>query len=383
MLEINDFQDVDPETIEKLAEFPIKNSENMNYNEFFHQHLVKNSPCLIKNLMKNWKAMTDFVLNNEPNIDFFATTLDSTLEVPVANCSAKYFNSQEKCSMTLQEYADYWKSERSELLYLKDWHFTKDHAGGQDFYQVPDYFKSDWLNEYWQDKNDDYKFVYLGPQGSWTPFHTDVFGSYSWSANVSGYKKWIFFQPNTQPQNVYDISTLLPQQSEDFDMKLKSHQDLEYFEVVQGPGEVIFVPSGWYHQVLNMTDTLSINHNWFNATNIQYIWNQLRCELQRVQKEISDCYEVNDEEWKSLCQKVLLASHGMNYTTFIDLLQVIMMNRVKSQSQKNDCLGPNHLHYDLSMVQKVLENVIDVTDDLLHSDMEKIKILLNKPLDGP
>ena len=348
----------------------------MSYNEFFHQHMVKNLPCLIKNLMKNWKAMTDFVINNEPNIDFFAT-LDTTKEVPVANCSAKYFNSQEKCSMTLQEYLGYWMSDRSELLYLKDWHFTKDHPGGQDFYQVPDYFKSDWLNEYWQDKNDDYKFVYLGPQGSWTPFHTDVFGSYSWSANVSGYKKWIFFQPDTQPQNVYDISKVIPK-SEDSDMKLKSHGDLEYFEVVQGPGEVIFVPSGWYHQVLNMTDTLSINHNWFNATNIQYIWNQLRCELQNVKKEISDCFEVNDEEWKTTCQKVLLASHGMNYSTFIDLLQVILTNRVKSQTN----LGPNHLKYDLSKVINVLENVTNVTDDLLHSDMEKIKVLLNKTWDG-
>ena len=374
MLEIND--DPDPQNIEKVLEFPVKNSENMSYNEFFHQHMVKNLPCLIKNLMTNWKAMTDFVLDNEPNIDFFAT-LDTTKEVPVANCSAKYFNSQEKCSMTLQEYLDYWMSDRSELLYLKDWHFTEDHPGGQDFYQVPDYFKSDWLNEYWQDKNDDYKFVYLGPKGSWTPFHTDVFGSYSWSANVSGYKKWIFFQPNTQPQNVYDIFRVIPK-SEDFDMKLKSHGDLEYFEVVQGPGEVIFVPSGWYHQVLNMTDTLSINHNWFNATNIQYIWNQLRCELQNVKKEISDCFEVNDEEWKTTCQKVLLASHGMNYSTFIDLLQVILTNRVKSQTN----LGPNHLKYDLSKVINVLENVTNVTDDLLHSDMEKIKVLLNKTWDG-
>ena len=374
MLEIND--DPNPENIEKVLEFPVKNSENMSYNEFFHQHMLKNSPCLIKNLMTNWKAMTDFVINNEPNIDFFAT-LDTAKEVPVANCSAKYFNSQEKFSMTLQEYLDYWMSDRSELLYLKDWHFTKDHPGGQDFYQVPDYFKSDWLNEYWQDKNDDYKFVYLGPQGSWTPFHTDVFGSYSWSANVSGYKKWIFFQPDTQPQNVYDISKVIPK-SEDFDMKLKSHGDLEYFEVVQGPGEVIFVPSGWYHQVLNMTDTLSINHNWFNATNIQYIWNQLRCELQNVKKEISDCFEVNDEEWKTTCQKVLLASHGMNYSTFIDLLQVILTNRVKSQTN----LGPNHLKYDLSKVINVLENVANVTDDLLHSDMEKIKVLLNKTSDG-
>ena len=40
MLEIND--DPDPQNIEKVLEFPVKNSENMSYNEFFHEHMVKN-----------------------------------------------------------------------------------------------------------------------------------------------------------------------------------------------------------------------------------------------------------------------------------------------------------------------------------------------------
>lgn len=34
----------------------------------------------------------------------------------------------------------------------------------------------------------DYRFVYLGPAGSWTPLHADVLRSYSWSANVAGRK---------------------------------------------------------------------------------------------------------------------------------------------------------------------------------------------------
>jgi hypothetical protein len=30
------------------------------------------------------------------------------------------------------------------------------------------YFAVDWLNEYWMQGNkDDYRFVYIGPQGSW------------------------------------------------------------------------------------------------------------------------------------------------------------------------------------------------------------------------
>jgi transcription termination factor Rho len=35
----------------------------------------------------------------------------------------------------------------------------------------------------------DYRFVYLGPAGSWTGAHADVLRSYSWSANVCGKKR--------------------------------------------------------------------------------------------------------------------------------------------------------------------------------------------------
>lgn len=35
-------------------------------------------------------------------------------------------------------------------------------------YTTPVYFTSDWLNEYWDTLHvDDYRFVYMGPKGSW------------------------------------------------------------------------------------------------------------------------------------------------------------------------------------------------------------------------
>jgi hypothetical protein len=54
-----------------------------------------------------------------------------------------------------------------DLYYLKDWHLRKEEPN-YEFYEVPKYFASDWLNEYLTDKNlDDYMFVYLGRKGTW------------------------------------------------------------------------------------------------------------------------------------------------------------------------------------------------------------------------
>ena len=165
MIEIEAKNNVlEDDTSKLLDTFPVKSAKGLSYSDFFQQFMVKNVPCLIRDLMSDWPATRDLINDKqEPNIEFFETL--QNVQVPVADCSAKYFNSQEKMSMTLKEYLSYWRSSRQDantnLYYLKDWHFVKQFPEIQ-LYSTPKYFSSDWLNEYWEDQNDDYKFVYLG-----------------------------------------------------------------------------------------------------------------------------------------------------------------------------------------------------------------------------
>ena len=62
----------------------------------------------------------------------------------------------------------------------------------------------------------------------------------------------------------------------------------------QGPGEALFVPSGWYHQVHNTTDCVSINHNWLNAANARVCWAMLRDELDDVRSGLPDADDRSD-----------------------------------------------------------------------------------------
>lgn len=90
----------------------------------------------------------------------------------------------------------------------------------------------------------DFRFVYLGPKGTFTPLHRDVYGSYSWSANVVGRKMWWFFPPGTEAK-LRERNGLM------FDVRGTDREALG-IKIIQEEGEVIFVPSGWHHQVANL-----------------------------------------------------------------------------------------------------------------------------------
>merc|ERR1719334_2971671 len=79
----------------------------------------------------------------------------------------------------------------------------------------------------------------------------------------------------------YNICDIIPSGGDFFKKQSFIHKGNEiiYYKVLQNPNEIIFVPSLWHHQVKNVKGAISINHNWFNATNIETIWKILNDEL--------------------------------------------------------------------------------------------------------
>lgn len=119
----------------------------------------------------------------------------------VSDCSVIEFNTHPVREVTVEEFISYWtdkaQGKDDRILYLKDWHYFKK-SSENSWFTLPEYFSSDWLNEFWSlrnDLSDDFKFLYLGSRGTWTPLHADVYRSFSWSANILGHKRWWIFPP--------------------------------------------------------------------------------------------------------------------------------------------------------------------------------------------
>ncbi|KAJ3017491.1 JmjC domain-containing protein 4 [Thoreauomyces humboldtii] len=209
------------------------------------------------------------------------------------------------------------RMEKGDEIYLRDWHLVRE-ARDQSFYSVPPWCKDDWLDLFLaaEGGKDDYRFVYMGASGTSTKLHVDVLHSFSWSANIVGTKTWVFFPPSQTPHLtnasgtvVTDIRTAAKAEFPEFHCKTNP------VTVVQRPGELVFVPSGWWHQVENHGPTMSINHNWINAHNLRALHAQLAEDMVAIRGSIAEHRDdMGEVEWAAHCQLMLEATNaGFGY----------------------------------------------------------------------
>lgn len=377
------------------------NGKELSYHEFVERYMEKNQPVVLTGLMDDWRACRDWVTDNDqPNLQFFATHFGKS-KVQVADCGTREFTDQKRLEMTVAEFVEQWlgdpmqehgnassHSAMSKMsLYLKDWHFVKEYPE-YEAYTTPVFFCDDWLNIYldnyhmhsdpniYSENNEiscsDYRFVYMGAKGTWTPFHADVFRSYSWSANVCGKKRWLFLSPS-QSHLVFDrnMKSCVYNIFDEFnETKISGFAETIWLECTQEQNEIIFVPSGWYHQVHNLEDTISINHNWFNAYNLCWVWDLLLRDYNEAKEYIEDIKDICDD-FEGLCQRNLAANTGMNFNDFLiflarlslaNFIQLHYLARKNGNHTWNLSPIAQHLTFNLASIQKIALNIKSVED---------------------
>ncbi|TRZ00501.1 hypothetical protein DNTS_026637 [Danionella cerebrum] len=345
------------------------------YSKFFKKYLMQNKPCMLsKKFTEEWSCRRNWVTpEGKPNLQRLLHEFDQT-PVPVANCSVKEYNSNPKQIIAFKEFIQYWResiqnghSSPRGILYLKDWHMQRKFPE-HNAYKTPIYFSSDWLNEYWDTiEVNDYRFVYMGPKGS------------CWSANICGRKKWLLYPPGQEDflrdchgNLAYDVTA---PDLHDKSLYAQFEEACQPLEIIQEAGEIIFVPSGWHHQVYNLEDTISINHNWLNGCNLDVMWQFLQDELSSVQREIQEWRDTMDT-WHQHCQVIMKSCTGIDYGEFASFLKTIANNRIsflnscpRNTERSHDllaehlcALGPHHAAFDLQRVLHILECMLNNED---------------------
>lgn len=162
-------------------------------------------------------------------------------------------------SQSLAQHIDYTcNSHEIEPLYLH-WrppsHVAEHLFRGLD---LPDHLDN-WFDALPDEVRPSMRWVLIGPAGSGTRMHVDIFGTSAWNAVLSGSKIWFFVSPDQ----------LHAEQAAKLDVFADGvcldTVALRY--CIQRPGDLVIAPSGWWHQVRNLSPTLAVTENMVNATN--------------------------------------------------------------------------------------------------------------------
>ncbi|NDD31670.1 MAG: hypothetical protein EB084_25760, partial [Proteobacteria bacterium] len=167
---------------------------------------------------------------------------------------------------TLREYARYLATEAQHdeaPWYLASWRFWEAFPALLDDFEVPSWLGDDWLAQVDEAVRPTLIWMFIGPPrtGSW--LHLDVAHSSAWNAQITGRKRWILFPPG-QDDCLYDgrVNAFAPDLAR-FPLFAKARAVVADVE----PGDVIFTPSAWWHQTLNLETGIALTGNFANAWN--------------------------------------------------------------------------------------------------------------------
>ncbi|KAF0895666.1 hypothetical protein E2562_014285 [Oryza meyeriana var. granulata] len=235
----------------------IERRRGMSVEQFVSEFEEPNRPVLLEGCLECWPALQKW-------------TREHLLKV-----SARKKFAVGPVSMTLDRYFHYADNVQEERpLYLFDAKFTeKVPEMGRD-YEVPAYFRED-LFRVLGEERPDHRWVIIGPAGSGSSFHVDPNSTSAWNAVIKGAKKWVMFPPEVVPPGVHPSAdgaeVTSPVSIMEWFMNFYGAcktWEKRPIECICRAGEVVFVPNGWWHLVINLEESIAITQNYVSRRNL-------------------------------------------------------------------------------------------------------------------
>ncbi|GAB1537677.1 cupin-like domain-containing protein [Scytonema sp. NUACC21] len=240
----------------------IERRSNLSYNEFVQEYASVGKPVIITDVVKNWPALVKW------NLDFFRAEYGI-----VKTDGVRDKNNGTNISMTIADYIDYLEAgDTDKSLYLFDFHMFEHPELYKDF-TVPEYCNNllenlpeKLFNQYGFQQ---YIYLIIGRKESSIGLHIDSFCTQGWLAAIYGRKKFILIPPD-QEKFVYDGKVNA------FNPDLEKHPlyaNATPVEFILNPGEILYIPSMWWHQAENLDTTIALGFNTVNEWNLEMVLN--------------------------------------------------------------------------------------------------------------
>ncbi len=164
----------------------------------------------------------------------------------------------------------------------------------------------------------DSRWLILGPARSGSTFHKDPNATSAWNAVLTGRKYWLMFPSG--PTHPPPPGIILSEDQSEITAPLSIAEYLLTFhalarqhpgckEGICAAGEILHVPSGWFHLVLNLDESLALTQNFVPRARLPDVLAFLRDRREQVSgfsDEVAErAYELFVERLREECPDVL------------------------------------------------------------------------------
>lgn len=230
----------------------IRRFGNLSYEQFAEKWTEQ--PFILTNCIQEWPVCSQW-------------TIDSLL-IEYAHVEFR----AEAVDWKFSTYCNYMRNNTDESpLYLFDRKFAEKMGiivgREQDAaYWRPECFGPD-LFEVLGEERPAHRWLIIGPERGGSTFHKDPNATSAWNAVIEGSKYWIMFPPTAQVPGVYvssdssEVTSPLSIAEWLLTFHEEARQSPDCIEGVCKAGEILHVPSGWWHLVVNLEAGVALTQN--------------------------------------------------------------------------------------------------------------------------
>jgi histone arginine demethylase JMJD6 len=270
--------------------------DRLSYVEFAQEFLYPRRPLVITGALENWKARAkwtpEFFKQNYGGVALHLENQPYTL-------GGFLPHRDDGRPLTLGEFIDLVlaSTEKNPAPYLRNVHIERFLPElNADLRPLPEYFQPNWLDgpltQPLHSRLHGGRFeLYIGGAGGKFPvLHFDTWHIHTFLSQIYGVKKYTLFAP--------DQSRYLYARGNQSQVDLEN-PDLEKFplfvqatrtEVDLGPGEILFVPAGWWHTTKILSPSITVSASRVNASNWRDFSQDLKARAPRPVRPIVSAY---------------------------------------------------------------------------------------------
>ncbi|AGO09993.1 AaceriAAR003Wp [[Ashbya] aceris (nom. inval.)] len=251
---------------------------------------------------------------------------------------------QESVTWPLSLYAEYFAKNRDESpLYLFDC-ASEAMEKIKHQYAPPDVFQQDFFTLFQQGDiqcRPDHRWLIAGPARSGSTFHKDPNQTSAWNTVLSGMKLWVMLPPDVAPPGV---STDKDEEEVTSPVGVTEWVLSGYYNdavnlAQQGkcrigitfPSECIYVPAGWWHTVINITDSVALTENFVPEPILPRVLNFFKNKTRQISG-----FHMKDLV-SSIMSFLKLQRDNIENKTNLALLEEFLKRNETSQLNNEDC----------------------------------------------